>query len=642
MIGKILGDRYEIIEKIGGGGMALVYKAKCRLLNRYVAVKILRPEFTSDEDFINKFEKESQAAASLSHPNIVNIYDVGTDNDIYYIVMEYVKGKTLKSYIREKRFLANQETIGISKQIALALHHAHNNHIIHRDIKPHNILITEDGRIKVTDFGIARAITSSTITNTGNVIGSVHYFSPEQARGGFVDEKSDIYSLGVTMYEMITGKVPFSGDTPISVALKHLKEEIVPPSLINKEVSQALESIILKAMQKDKSKRYDNAIDLYKDLEKALNNPSNKIVTFDDDESPTRVMPSINDIDSDTTEHKSSTKKSRKLPLFIGVVSAFVLSILLVSGIFYNMFKDKFLIKELEVPDVKNLSYEAAKQKLESLGFMSIEKSKEQYSKVVEEGHILSQDPEAGEIVKETYTVRLTLSKGPKKVKVPNLIHKELDEAKLILENNNLKLGNITYKYDDLPIGIILEQSPNSDTEIAEDSEINLIVSEGRKIQTVIMPNLIGKNIDSAKETIKALGLIIKEIDRKYDPNVEKNSIISQSIKPGTEVKENSVVSLVVSEGPENPLEPLEKNHLPPEDEQDIVERTLIIPLTFEKDEELVKIVKIQNGVSTTVYEGIHKKSEENLKVTVSGKGKVKLDIYFGSELEYTKEEVFK
>jgi serine/threonine-protein kinase len=494
----------------------------------------------------------------------------------------------------------------------------------------------------VTDFGIARAITSSTITNTGNVIGSVHYFSPEQARGGFVDEKSDIYSLGVTMYEMITGKVPFSGDTPISVALKHLKEEIVPPSLINKEVSQALESIILKAMQKDKSKRYDNAIDLYKDLEKALNNPSNKIVTFDDDESPTRVMPSINDIDSDTTEHKSSTKKSRKLPLFIGVVSAFVLSILLVSGIFYNMFKDKFLIKELEVPDVKNLSYEAAKQKLESLGFMSIEKSKEQYSKVVEEGHILSQDPEAGEIVKETYTVRLTLSKGPKKVKVPNLIHKELDEAKLILENNNLKLGNITYKYDDLPIGIILEQSPNSDTEIAEDSEINLIVSEGRKIQTVIMPNLIGKNIDSAKETIKALGLIIKEIDRKYDPNVEKNSIISQSIKPGTEVKENSVVSLVVSEGPENPLEPLEKNHLPPEDEQDIVERTLIIPLTFEKDEELVKIVKIQNGVSTTVYEGIHKKSEENLKVTVSGKGKVKLDIYFGSELEYTKEEVFK
>ena len=212
MIGTVLGGRYEIIEKIGGGGMALVYKAKCRLLNRYVAIKILRDEFINDEDFINKFKRESQAAASLSHPNIVNIYDVGVDekdgHSIHYIVMEYIKGKTLKEIIREKGKLTLDETVDYSIQIAEALEHAHRNHIVHRDIKPHNIMVTEDGRIKVTDFGIARAATASTVTNTSNVIGSVHYFSPEQARGGYTGEKSDIYSLGIVMYEMITGKVP--------------------------------------------------------------------------------------------------------------------------------------------------------------------------------------------------------------------------------------------------------------------------------------------------------------------------------------------------------------------------------------------------------------------------------------------------
>ena len=232
MIGMTLGNRYEIVEKIGSGGMAIVYKAKCRLLDRYVAIKILKEEFTEDDDFIRKFRRESQAAASLSHPNIMNIYDVGSveneKNKIHYIVMEYIKGKTLKEVITEKGKLSTDETVSFSKQIAEALSHAHKNHIIHRDIKPHNIMITEDNRLKVTDFGIARAVTSSTITTTSSVLGSVHYFSPEQARGGYTDEKSDIYSLGIVMYEMLTGKVPFDGDTPIGVALKHVQEEMIP------------------------------------------------------------------------------------------------------------------------------------------------------------------------------------------------------------------------------------------------------------------------------------------------------------------------------------------------------------------------------------------------------------------------------
>ena len=225
MIGQILGNRYELIEKIGGGGMALVYKARCKLLNRFVAVKVLRPDFTNDEEFIKRFKIEAQAAASLSHPNIVSIYDVGNEGDIHYIVMEYIDGATLKEYLEEKGALDWKEAVNISIQICLAIKHAHENNIVHRDIKPHNILFTKDGMVKVTDFGIARAVTSSTITMVGGTIGSVHYFSPEQARGGFTDEKSDIYSLGIVLYELLTGRLPFNGDTPVSVAIKHIQEE---------------------------------------------------------------------------------------------------------------------------------------------------------------------------------------------------------------------------------------------------------------------------------------------------------------------------------------------------------------------------------------------------------------------------------
>ncbi|RKD27833.1 serine/threonine protein kinase [Caminicella sporogenes DSM 14501] len=635
MIGRILDNRYEILEKIGGGGMALVYKAKCRLLNRYVAVKILRPEFTSDEDFISKFAKESQAAASLSHPNIVSIYDVGIDNDIYYIVMEYVKGKNLKKYIKEKGPLSNEEVINISKQIALALNHAHANHIIHRDIKPHNILITEDGRVKVTDFGIARAVTSSTVTNTGNVIGSVHYFSPEQARGGFVDEKSDIYSLGVTMYEAATGKVPFSGDTPISVALKHLKEDVIPPSLINRNISKSLESIILKCMQKEKSKRYDSALDLYNDLNRALTDPSLEVLMdFEEDESPTRILPPINDVKLEKREVKAK-RNSNKKQLFLGVISALVVSIIFVTAIFYNSFKENFFTKELEIPDLTNVSYEIAKNKLIEMG-LKIDLEREQYSKKVEKGYIITQLPKAGEIVKEGYTVRVTVSKGPKMVEMPNLIHKDLDEAKIILENNNLSIKEIIHKYDnDLPVGMVIDQIPKPNTKIEEGSQVNIIVSEGRKIQTIIMPNLVGKNVEDAKSTAKRLQLIINNIDYEYNSDVKKDTVISQSIKPGSEVPENTVLSIVVSKGPEVIQQPPEEQELPP------IKKTLIIPLNFDKDVETVKVIKTENGISSTIYEGTHKKEEEILKITVTGNGKVKFDVYFGDKLVYSKEELF-
>lgn len=633
MIGKLLGNRYEIIEKIGGGGMALVYKAKCRLLNRFVAVKILRPEFISDEDFINKFEKESQAAASLSHPNIVNIYDVGTDSDTHYIVMEYVDGKTLKKHIKEKGSLANNEVINISKQIALALQHAHNNHIVHRDIKPHNILITDDGRIKVTDFGIARAITSSTITNTGNVIGSVHYFSPEQARGGFVDEKSDIYSLGVTMYEMKTGRVPFSGNTPITVALKHLKEEVVPPSMISDDISKGLENIILKSMKKDKNRRFDSAIDLYNDLEKAQKNPEHNIDLIDDDESPTRVIPAISDLDEVDNKSKER-KKNNKLTMIIGVISALIISVIFVFGAFYNVIIEKFVVKEVQIPNIVNESSESAQESLKSLG-LGVMVENQVFDDGIPVGHVVSQNPSAGETVKEGYTVSLILSKGPKKVSIPKIIHKEIDAAKVELDNRNLKLGSIKYEYDDLPIGIIIKQLPEAGEKVNEGTAVDIIVSQGSEVETFIMPNFVGRSINDVKDTAQKLGLIIKKIDYKFDDEIAKDLVMSQTVSPGSEIEENSVFSVIVSKGSEKIEQPLEEQELPP------IKKNCRIFLNFEKEQEVVKVVKTVNGVSTTVHEGIHKKEEEELRLIISGRGMVKIDVYFGDVLKHSQDILF-
>ena len=277
--GRLLANRYEILEKIGSGGMATVYKAKCHVLNRYVAIKILRDEFTTDEEFVKRFEVEAQSAASITHPNIVSVYDVGVDGNLHYIVMELVKGKTLKDIIvEEKGPLPWKWSVNIAIQIASALETAHKNHIIHRDIKPHNIIITEDGVAKVTDFGIAKAVSNSTITAFGTTIGSVHYFSPEHARGGFTDEKSDIYSLGVVMYEMLTGRVPFDADTPVSVALKHMQEEPIAAIVANPNIPIAVNDIIMKSLKKDPNLRYQNATAMLIDLKRALKEPQGNFV----------------------------------------------------------------------------------------------------------------------------------------------------------------------------------------------------------------------------------------------------------------------------------------------------------------------------------------------------------------------------
>jgi serine/threonine protein kinase len=645
MIGKILGNRYEIIEKVGGGGMALVYKAKCRLLNRYVAVKILRPEFINDEEFVDKFKRESQAAASLSHPNIVNIYDVGNDEDgIYYIVMEYVKGKTLKQIIRDRGVLEPKDAIYIAKQIALALQHAHSNHIVHRDIKPHNILITEDGRAKVADFGIARAVTSSTVTNTGNVIGSVHYFSPEQARGGYVDKKSDLYSLGVVLYEMITGKVPFEGESPISIALKHINEAVTPPSLLNRNTPKALEDIILKALQKDTIKRYNNAEEMLNDLNQAAKHPMGNFVVFeDDDDSPTQVIPAIkdqqivdNDIKTKTPKPKTMlrsrrprirNKKNKKLILG-AILIAFLLALVFTGGLFY--FKGLFMGQEKDVPNVVGKPIEDAKSQLTNLGF-KVEVGKEEYSSEYDEGYVIAQDPESGAKRKTGYTIVLTVSKGAKLVKVPNLIKKNIND--IDLENESLKKGRVTYEYSSLPVGIIINQNPKSGKKVPEGTRINLVVSKGIETKTAVMPNVVSKDIQTAKRDIENLGLKVN-IEYRFDSKADKDTVISQDIQPGTEVETNKVVNLVVSKGQEDIGQPSEENELP-------MNSVSLPPLHYgqaEQENFTLKIVKIQNGVETEVYRRTHSKSNSGKEsFSIKGRGQAKIKIYFDDKLAATK-----
>ena len=366
--GRLIGNRYEILEKIGNGGMATVYKARCHVLNRNVAVKVLKEEFTTDAEFVKRFNIEAQSAASLSHPNIVSIYDVGNEGDIYYIVMELVQGKTLKEIITDEGILPWKWTVNIAIQIASALEVAHRHNIVHRDIKPHNIIITEDGTAKVTDFGIAKAVSNSTITSFGATIGSVHYFSPEQARGGYTDAKSDLYSLGVVMYEMLTGKVPFDADTPVSVALKHMQEVPVEPKTLNPTIPDSVNKIIIKAMQKEPSLRYISATEMLTDLKESIKNPNGNFVVMSKavTDEPTRVM-NVEEAEKEAKrEEKQGKKKKNKAKKIVLIV---FLCLLIFFGAMFGTWKllTGGRTKEVQIPSLVGTNIEEAKTKLDEL-----------------------------------------------------------------------------------------------------------------------------------------------------------------------------------------------------------------------------------------------------------------------------------
>lgn len=650
MIGKILSNRYEIIEKVGEGGMAIVFKARCRLLKRYVAVKILKPEFIKDEKFITSFRRESQAAASLSHPNIVNVYDVGIEaKKVHYIVMEYIEGQVLSDVIKKNNSLPIDRAIYIAKQIASALSHAHKNHIIHRDIKPHNIMITKEGRAKVTDFGIARAVTQTTIvSNNEEMMGSVHYFSPEQARGGYVDEKSDIYSMGIVLYEMVTGRVPFEADSPVSVAMKHISEPIVPPTKINSKVPAYLESIILKATDKIQVKRYANAMEMYSALEKASNNTYADPLHYNsDDKNATKIVPVIADSgeksDSNMKKKKQIKSKKRQKNLLGSIIhkNTFIKLGAIVLAIVFAFFisnmimflKDLFFVKEVAVPDIMQIDAMQAVSDLEELG-LAFEKD-EQYSTVILKGQVISQDPDPGTTVKEGAVVRFVVSRGEKMIPMPSLINKKLEDALFLLERKNLVEGKIVKQASELPKGVVIRQEPDANEEVAEKTEVNLVVSDGIKVKTILMINVEDKNVDEAKSDIEEAGLKIGEIEYVDSEEVEKDKVVSQSIVAGKEIKENTAINLQVSKGSEEVVEEEEPTE-PVDGEVDTVKE---VPLKLiydqaESDIFTLKIFKIQDGNIEMVYNNVHKKENSGTEeIVVSGNGKARIAIYYDDVL---------
>lgn len=640
MIGSMLGNRYEIIEKVGEGGMAIVYKAKCHLLNRFVAIKVLRDEFTEDEDFIRKFRRESQAAASLSHPNILNIYDVGVDEldgkKVYYIVMEFISGKTLKEVIKNKGKLSVGETINYSIQIAEALKHAHRNHIVHRDIKPHNMMITEDNRVKVTDFGIARAVTSSTVTTTSNVLGSVHYFSPEQARGGYTDEKSDIYSLGIVMYEMITGKVPYDGDSPISVALKHIQTEITAPTELDATIPTNLEAIILKCIQKRQADRYANVNDLIQDL-RALQDTGAISKNGKDMDSATRIIPVL-DIEEDEEVKKPKQRKSKKeidkkakskkegggVVVFLGILLAFLLATSMFYG--YARLKNFLAVEEILVPDLKGKQEEVAKKEIEDLGLVFNVTDKVKSSEYAA-GEVIYQSVEPNSKVKSGYPINVTISTGVDLTSVPLVINKPLAEAEAMITGAGLRVGQIDPGFSDIiPKGSVMKQDPEALTNMEPGTRVNLVVSEGPEVKTVIMPNLVNSTIEEARNTITGLGLVVGDLTPQSSDSVEKDKVIWQSYERGTELETGTAVDLYISSGPEK----VEKPNPIEEETKDQMTTTFMTLTPFsDREETEVKINRTQDGQTITVHNKKHKAADGDFVLTFESKVGATFDILF-------------
>lgn len=549
--GKLLGDRYEIIEKIGNGGMATVYKAKDKVLKRYVAVKILRDEFTTDDEFIKRFEVEAQSAARLTHPNIVSIYDVGVDENLYFIVMELIKGKTLKEIIIEEQGpLPWKWSVNVAIQIASALEMAHRNNIIHRDIKPHNIIITEDGIAKVTDFGIAKAVSNSTITAFGTTIGSVHYFSPEHARGGITDVKSDLYSLGVVLYEMVTGQVPFDADTPVSVALKHMQEDPEPPINLNPNLPESVNKIILKALKKDPELRYQTSTEMLEDLKEALKNPDGDFVEeLEYDESAKTQVVSSDEIRK--AEKNANAKKDgklktfiknhKKLSVFIGLIILFLASLGITLGVL-NMTNPP----EVEMPNVVGKTKQEAQAAIESVGLV-FEVDKEEYNSEVETDHVISQDPtymEKYHNVKKGSTVKVVISKGTEKTTVPKVTGMKKEEAIKAIETAKLKAEIIEENSKKVESGYVISQETEANSEANAGDTIKIHVSTG--VKQVTVPNVIDKSQEEATNTLEGLGLTVN-VATSEDSSKEKGVVLKQSVDSGKSVDAGSAITITVN-----------------------------------------------------------------------------------------------
>ncbi len=584
--GTIIADRYEILDKIGTGGMADVYKAKCHKLNRFVAIKVLKQELSEDRNFVARFRAEAQSAAGMTHPNIVNVYDVGDENGIYYIVMELVEGITLKQYIDKKGALEYREAISIAIQVAQGIEAAHKHHIVHKDIKPQNIIISKEGKVKVTDFGIAKATTSNTIDSSA--MGSVHYISPEQARGGFSDTKSDIYSFGIMLYEMCTGQVPFDGETTVSVALKHVQEEMVPPSKINPSVPVSLERIIMRCTQKKTEMRYDDATQLIADLKKALVTPYEDFVVMPDRnvDGATRMIPS-EEVKKEVREtgmkkkqdSGKKTSSSREVEpeqedngldklvmwLGIGIAVIAVIATIIVMMKLFNVLNGNSGISginkptqaatqaetddgKIEMPNLVGYTEDAARQLLKDCG-LGFKRAKD-YSDLFEEGYVMEQSIDAGTRVLPNTTIVVTISEGVKTFELTDVTGMDEDAARQILEEEQGLVVSPEYVYDEeIEQGLVVSTMPIAGEDVSVGDTITIKVSRGPEKADVIVPDIRNMTESEARQALDAKGLVPVAAGYENSSSVAEGNVISQSYAAGKTVPAGTSVEYVLSLG---------------------------------------------------------------------------------------------
>ena len=648
MLGKVINDRYEIIKELGKGGMAVVYEAKDLILDRNVAIKMLRAEHVSDKEFIRKFHHEAKAVARLSHPNVVSIFDIGQDGQNHYLVMEDIEGENLKDIIERRGNLPLTESLDIANQICAALTIAHKNNIIHCDIKPHNILITPDKQVKVTDFGIAKAVTSTTTTMTETIMGSANYFSPEQAKGGDIKAYSDLYSVGIVLYEMITGEVPFSGDSPISVALKHIKEEPKKPSSINPDIPEKLEKLIMKALAKNPEDRFQKAAEMRESITSVLQDLRKKrdkdstIVLSDSGDTKVLKKSRIEDIankydkQQENKENKSSNdnkpekeritasqdKPQKKWIKWLAVL----LGLIIVSAVGLFIFYQNYMeVPVVRVPDVVGMKVANAESALAQVG-LNLEKQNEGiYHSKVPKGKIISQTPNSGEMVKQTRNVTVTVSKGPAVINLPDLTGKSLRQAEIILDNNKIKIGDKNFVYhDQVPNNYIIEQKPGPGEKMEVDDKIDLTISKGMKPNMVSMPNLIGLNREEALQKIKDNKLKAGKITEKMTKRFKADQVTKQQYRTGKMIAENTNVDLTISEGIINP------------ENSKIHSLKININVTGFEERQVRIIVTDDNG-RDIVYNKKHEPGDF-ISQTINSVGYTIIEVYYDDELKHKKE----
>lgn len=634
LVGKFIGNRYEIIEKIGNGGMATVYKAKCHVLNRYVAVKVLKDEYTTDAEFIRRFNAEAQSAAGLTHANIVSVYDVGHEDNIYYIVMELIQGKTLKQIINQDGSLPWKWSVNIAIQIASALEAAHRNNIVHRDIKPHNIIITEEGVAKVTDFGIAKAVSNSTITAFGTTIGSVHYFSPEHAKGGFTDAKSDLYSLGVVMYEMLTGRVPFDADTPVSVALKHMQEKPVEPIKLNPSIPFAVNQIIMKAMEKEPSLRYQTATEMIKDLGMALKNPEGKFVEEIDDTMRTRVIEVPEEKETATKNKKKKNKIAQyfekhpkaKIPaIILSCIVLFILTIFITKGLM-----DIGTVRDVPIPELVGKTEQEIKDLFKGTKF-TYEITGEEYNSEIEEGKAISQEPKYRKnyTIKENSKFQIVISKGTKIVEMIKVEGEKIDDARRMIEelDANLEIEIVEEESTKVEEGIVLKQSIQKGEQVQAGIKITLTVSKAK--EQVSVPYVIGKTEEQAKKELTDSKLKVQVVYEE-DTSKDAGKVLKQSIDVGKTVDVDTVVTITVNKIAEMKQGTVTVN----------VKSLLgYTPKTDEDGNEIIEKaqIKIVAG-NDTIYNENKPKTTTNITAKFSAKGTIEVKVYIDDVLRGTKQ----